>query len=365
MWKRAHTKVATVVLSGALACASTAYAQAPLDLTIDPTEGVPGDIVSAQVDPADVAASCVTDLVEFQARFQAVLEGPYAGGSAEGELFSRFFPGGEFVFETCDQAAYSLTGITILAIGANIQGAAETALPQTFALTFAEIATQEPVGQLSTFDPVTGQGTVVVPDVDPGLWAVAAACVAPVLDIDQLEAGIRENGAFLESLGFPTCDINDPAFADYVKVLLGEDADLFTFLNAFGPTFIQSIVTPEALGVQFFTILEEPGERVAGVIADIEALVAAGELKEGQARALIQVLTNALRSLEGGRMNPACKQLSSFAKVATAKVKAKALTEAQAAELIAEVESISEQLGCAAPVGSPSGAFLDGYEMHF
>jgi hypothetical protein len=245
----------------------------------------------------------------------------------------------------------------------NIEMAAETALPQTFALTFAEIATQEPVGELSTFDPVTGVGTVTTPDVAPGLWAVAAACVAPVLDIDALEAGIRENGAFLESLGFPTCDINSQAFADYVEVLLGEGADLFTFLFAFGPTFVQSIVAPEALGAQFFTVLAQPGERIADVIADIEALVAAGQLKANQAQALISVLSNALRSLERGKENPTCKQLAAFPKVANAKVKARALSAAAAAELIAEVQSIGEQLGCATP-GSPSGAFIDG-EMHF
>jgi hypothetical protein len=256
--RRLLSTIAMIVLVTGVLGAGPARAQAPLGFTIAPTQGLPGDTVTGQVNVADVAASCVTDLAEFQARFQAVLDGPYAGGSNSGELFSRFFPGGEFVFENCDQAAYSLTGITVLGIGANIMGAAETALPQTFVMTFAEIATQQPVGELGHFDPATGAGSVVVPDVAPGPWAVAAACVGPVLDVDLLETGIRTNGAFLESLGFPTCDINSPEFAQFVQELLGPDADLFTFLNAFGPTFIRNIVTPDALGVQIFTVLAQP-----------------------------------------------------------------------------------------------------------
>jgi hypothetical protein len=290
-------------------------ANAQLTFSIDPTQGLPGITVSGQVDPAQVAAQCVTTVEGIQAEFQAVLDGPYGGGGTGGELFLRFFPfmcpnedlagrsledqssgttifcsygngfsciynettgdlqtdndGGncpanavaDFVFDTCDQAAYSLTGITVLAIGSNILMAAETTLPQTFVMTFADLATQQPLGELGHFDPVTGVGSVVVPNLAPGQWPIVATCAVPTLDLDRLEAGIRANGAFLESLGFPTCDINDPAFADFVKELLGPDADLFTFLSTFGPTFIQAIVVPGPLGLQFFTILDQPSTK--------------------------------------------------------------------------------------------------------
>lgn len=246
--------IAACVLS--VGMGGTATAQ--LTFSIDPTQGLPGITVSGQVDPAQVAEQCVTTVEGIQAEFQAVLDGPYGGGGTGGELFLRFFPGGEFVFDTCDQAAYSLTGITVLAIGANINGAADTALPQTFVMTFADLATQQPLGELGHFDPATGAGSVVVPNLAPGQWPIVATCAVPTLDLDRLEAGIRANGAFLESLGFPTCDINSQEFADYVQVLLGPDADLFTFLTTFGPTFIQSIVVPGPLGLQFFTILDQP-----------------------------------------------------------------------------------------------------------
>lgn len=77
------------------------------------------------------------------------------------------------------------------------------------------------------------------------------------------------------------------------------------------------------------------------------------------------MLTNALRSLERGKLQPACSQLAAFPKVATAKVRAGAWSQATADAQIAEVESIRAQLGCDAPIGSPSGAFLDGCEQHF
>ena len=118
--------------------------------------------------------------------------------------------------------------------------------------------TQDPIGELGSFDPTTGEGSVVVPNVTPGPWPVVATCVEPTLDVDQLEAGIRENGAFLESLNPPTCDINDPAFGEWVVEILGEGADVFLFLETFGPTFIQNIVVPDALGLQIFTVLATP-----------------------------------------------------------------------------------------------------------
>ena len=95
--------VATAALVISVTMAGTATAQGTLGFTIDPTQGFPGDTVNGQVSTADINAHCVTDLEAFQAEFQAVFTGPFAGGAAEGDLFSRFFPSGEFVFENLDQ----------------------------------------------------------------------------------------------------------------------------------------------------------------------------------------------------------------------------------------------------------------------
>ncbi len=227
-----------------------------LGFTIDPTEGLPGDTVDGQVNVDDINAHCVTDLAEFQASFEALFTGPYASGGPEGALFDHFFPGGEFVFDTNAQSAYSLTGFVVLGIGANINGAAETALPQTFVMTFADLVTQDPLGPLGHFDPATGVGSVVVPNIDPGLYPVAATCVRPTLDVNLLIEGIEANGAYLQSIGAPA-DINSPEFQEFVEEFVGPGGDLFTFLNAIGPQLIQNIVTPGALGIQFYNVLAD------------------------------------------------------------------------------------------------------------
>jgi hypothetical protein len=257
MLKQIGGLATAAIMVGALITRVTA--QEPLGFTIDPTQGLPGTVVSGQVDPEDIAAQCVTTVEGVQAEFQAVLEGPFGGGGTDAELFMRFFPGGEFIFENCEQAAYSITGITALGIGANFNGAAEIALPQTFVMTFVDLLTQEPLGELGHFDPVTGEGSVVVPDLQCGPQPIAAVCVEPTLDIDLLEAGIRENAEFLRSLGFTdeSCDINSPEFAAKVEEIIGM-ADLFAFLEFIGPTIVQNIVVPDAMGLQFFNILCVP-----------------------------------------------------------------------------------------------------------
>lgn len=239
---------------------SRATAQEPLGFTIDPTAGLPGTVVSGQVDVEDVAAQCATTLEALQAEFLATLNGPYGGGGTDTELFTRFFPGDEFIFENCEQASYSITGITVFGIAQNFNGAAETALPQTFVMTFVDLLTQEPLGDLGSFDPATGEGSVVVPNLQCGPQPVAAVCVEPSLDVDVIEAGIRENADFLRSLGFTddTCDINSPEFAEQVEEIVGEGADLFTFLEFIGPMIVQNIVVPDALGLQFFNITCPP-----------------------------------------------------------------------------------------------------------
>jgi hypothetical protein len=386
---RLLSRIATVALvTGVLASGPATAQVAPLGFTIDPTQGVPGTFITGQVDPADVAASCVTDLAEFQAQFTVLLDEVFDvnGNPTQTELFQRFFPGQtDFIFENCDQLAYSITGLTSFGIALNVNGAAETALPQTFVLTFADLATQEPIGELSTFDPVTGTGTVVAPNLAPGSYPVVATCVEPSLDLDVLEAGIRETGDFLRSLGFTDeiCDPNIPEFQAKVEELFGEGTDLFAFLEAIGPDVVQNIVEFAALGIQFFTIVT-PEAGIDALIADIEALRDAGELNAGQARGLTRQLRNAARSLGSGNIEAACGQLTGFVDHVNALLAEGVLDEAAAEDLVTQAEGIQALIGCGAPgtttttaaptttttstttstttttaPGSPSAAFLD------
>jgi hypothetical protein len=256
--------VAAVFVTGVLA-AGSARAQAPLGFTIDPTQGFPGSVVSGQVNPADVAASCVTDLAAFQARFSDVALNVLAYNAPTPELlWQRFFPPdtGDIIstISTHDQLAYTLTLLVTIGIGSNQGGAAENAFPQTFVMAFADLVTQNPIGQLGSFDPVTGVGSVVVPPLAPGVNPVVATCIGPNTDPDALEAGIRESGAYLASIGAPAISPLDPAFEAFAQSYLGSTATGFQLLTEFatavGPTLVQNIAKFDALGLQFFTVLQ-------------------------------------------------------------------------------------------------------------
>jgi len=255
------TLLQPIVTPDALGVQLFTVTTATLGFTIDPTSGLPGDTVNGQVNTDDIAARCVTELEPFREQFALLFAEPFAGGGESGELFERFFPGGTFVFENHDQLAYSFTGLTSFGIAGDFNGAAQTALPQTFVMTFADLATQQPLGPLGHFDRFTGVGSVTVPDLDPGVYPIAATCVRPTFDLNMLEAGLRRNGAFFESIGMPITQPGSPEWEAFAQAFLGSSNTgidlIFEFLNAVGPTLIQNIVTPGAVGVQFFTILAD------------------------------------------------------------------------------------------------------------
>src|SRR4030095_7176992 len=266
MLKQSGRVVTAAIMVGVLVTAVPAQGQ--LGFTIDPTQGLPGTVVSGQVNPEDVAAHCVTTVEGLQAVFETLLAGPFVGGNTEGELVQRFFPDTNvIIYENLGQIAYVLTLFTVLGIALNINGATETALPQTFVMTFADLVTQRPVGELGSFDPVTGAGSVVTPDITCGPQPIVATCATPSFDIDRLEAGIRESADFLMSIGYQFAVGSEngplsPSAIAFMKDFLDsdlEDFDLFiAFLQAIGPDLIQPIMVPGPLGLQFFSVLCVP-----------------------------------------------------------------------------------------------------------
>ncbi|HEX6236157.1 MAG TPA: hypothetical protein VFZ68_03130, partial [Acidimicrobiales bacterium] len=238
-----------------------------LGFAVDKTQAQPGTLVLGKANAADVAEHCITELEPFMERFQQFFDEVYEGGTEDAELTQRFFPDGEFDYQTHDQMAFAFLGFTVLGL-AGLTGPepAEQALPQTFVMTFADIATQEPVGARGNFDPNTGDGSVVVPDIEPGNWAVAAACVGPTFDIDAVESGIRQGGAFLEEIGMPLPD-GDPLNEDiiaFMQEFLDSEATgfeiLIEFLGAVGPQLLEPIMVPDAFGAVIFCILDDQGE---------------------------------------------------------------------------------------------------------
>jgi hypothetical protein len=250
--------------------AQPARGQAPLGFTISPTEGRPGDVVSGQVNTADVAASCVTDIEGVQARFLEF------GLVASNEFLERYpegpYPPGEFpegqplpTARLTEFLAWSAFGL----LGGGVSSSAENAalvLPQLFVMTFADLATQQPVGQTGNFDPSTGVGSVVVPDLPHGLSAVAAACVMPSIEVATIEGGVAHVvDLWTEEFGLP--EFIDESNVTEVERIFNEEiigcetdpcdveAAFTAFVLRWGPTLLSSIAKFDALGVQLFTVL--------------------------------------------------------------------------------------------------------------
>jgi hypothetical protein len=253
---------ALAVAAMTLGIAAPAAAQEDLGFEIDPTEGFPGDIVNGQVDVADVAQHCITDPVEFVEQF-VDLEDPFSGVSppyraALEQWFIENWPTPGDTTTSEDPLHFAAFVATFFPLGLALDlpmfggdgELIEGALAQTFVMTFADIATQEPVGEMGNFDRDTGAGQVTVPDVAPGLWAVAAACVGlpDEISVDDIDAALQVAAAFVEAnfeTPYPT-GLDTPEFA----AAAGQIA----------PVIIQELVEPHALGFELFDVLsdEEP-----------------------------------------------------------------------------------------------------------
>ncbi|MEZ4709301.1 MAG: hypothetical protein R3A44_18985 [Caldilineaceae bacterium] len=89
-----------------------------------------------------------------------------------------------------------------------------------------------------------------------------------------------------------------------------------------------------------------PQQATTNIQDEIAGLVDDGILKNGQANGLTQPLNNAIRSLDRGRINPACSQLGDFIAGVNA-LTPNPLDGATAASLIADAQAIQAAIGCA------------------
>ena len=248
--------IATVAFVTGVLGAGPARAQAPLGFTIDTVQGYPGDTVNGHVNPTDIAANCNTTIDALEAVFAPIVDTM----ANDFSFIDMYFPECivdpncsvfKSTYDNYEQEAYIAITFTALGIAANFDlgtgPAAEVALPQTFILTFAQIATQQPVGDRSLFDMTTGEGSITVPNIAPGHWAVAAACVEP--HIELVPGAITAGAALLQSLGVPLTFPDDGAF---VNMLLDSSSNIF--LPNLATTLLVPMVSPKALGFQLFTI---------------------------------------------------------------------------------------------------------------
>jgi pullulanase-type alpha-1,6-glucosidase len=94
-----------------------------------------------------------------------------------------------------------------------------------------------------------------------------------------------------------------------------------------------------------FVAQRQAEDQLELVIGDIELLVEAGILNQGQGNALVSKLSNAIDSLERGRDNAAANQLGAFINHVYALVSAGILTQDQGNALISSVENAIDSIG--------------------
>ncbi|HYR26817.1 MAG TPA: delta-60 repeat domain-containing protein [Thermoanaerobaculia bacterium] len=94
------------------------------------------------------------------------------------------------------------------------------------------------------------------------------------------------------------------------------------------------------------TVSQTPAEKIASLIADINALVAGGDLAANKAAPLINKLEQVLAKLAGEQAAAACSQLSAFSNQVNAYVNSGTLTAAEGQALIDAVNAIRADLGC-------------------
>lgn len=185
-----------LVVSAAL----PAHAQVFGPLTIDPAEGPVGTVVTGTVDPAVIAESCLESSAALQQGITD-LEQVYTEVL---DAYDEATWGDARPPEEEDAQSYASTLLRLVLAGIlfDVDGAAQSAWQQSHVLTFADIATQQPVGELSSFDPATGVGQVTVADdMAPGTWAVAATCLdwnqAPT--VDDVATAVAAGAAYIEA----------------------------------------------------------------------------------------------------------------------------------------------------------------------
>lgn len=275
---------AVVVAAAALLAASSVPASAQdlgdvdvlelpqLGFEIAQEQGFPGDMVLGQVNPEDTAEYCLSVdglvgnvVTEVDGSIDEWAEGPTPSGFTEEEV------------EIFADAVWTLR--------VGVQAFEDTAMQlweETFVFTFADAVTQELLGDTGNFDPATGEGSIVVPPLDPDVYGLAAACVQ-LASADALVAGGYDAGA---ASFWEWVDSNDIVVPDDRSEVNEEWQD---FVEESALEWVPELVTPRAVGIQVFCVLnpdglcgDEPAEQLEPEEPAEELEVAAAEVVDAR-----------------------------------------------------------------------------------
>lgn len=102
----------------------------------------------------------------------------------------------------------------------------------------------------------------------------------------------------------------------------------------------------QPLGFAFKALSQSPQDKIEALIAQINALVAGGDLAGNKANPLITKLQQVLAQLDCGQTAAACNQLGAFRNQVSGYLSAGVLAPADGHDLLDAVDDIRSDLGC-------------------
>lgn len=96
-------------------------------------------------------------------------------------------------------------------------------------------------------------------------------------------------------------------------------------------------------------LAEDPVDRIAGLDLELEALIASGDLRRGQGRAMRQTLVIITDRLDDGRLDQACHHLGLFMDAIERNANNGHLNPDAAPALYAEAAALQAEIGCTIP----------------
>ncbi len=101
-----------------------------------------------------------------------------------------------------------------------------------------------------------------------------------------------------------------------------------------------------ACDIGAFEAVVSPQDQIAGLIAQVNALVTAGALTPSNAKPLLNTLENAAKHLDKGQVAQTCKELGDFIQKVNGDIQTGKLTAANGQALIDAANAIRANLGC-------------------
>lgn len=212
---------------------------------IDATQGVVGDTVYGVVSVDDIAEHCITSPGEFLASIPTIDPSDPAEPYTQWviETGQRLGVEEALPFEHPARVALLIMGVAPGEMAAD-PDVVEEAMAETFVMAFADLESASPIEPMGSFDPISGEGSVNVPDLAPGTHPVISTCASVPEDWAAIDWDAAHSVAIAKIEELTASEAGFDMFDDGAEV--------------FG-AFIRELMEPRALGIQLFCVDDGTG----------------------------------------------------------------------------------------------------------